>query len=157
MISDVLSVAWITLLPFLELRASIPYGIVTGMNMYLVFFIACVVNILLGLVLYPFVGWLVRIGTRISLVDRLYQRYVVKVQKKLHALTERYGEWAIAAFIAVPLPGSGVYSGALAAYLIGLEYRKFLVACIVGVLIAGVLVTLISVSGVGAALFLKQV
>ena len=157
MISDVVQVAWITLLPFLELRASIPYGILKGMSGPLVFLIAAGVNILLGLVLYPLVGWIVGVGTRISFVDRLYQHYVVKIQKKLHRLTEKYGEWAIAAFIAVPLPGSGVYSGALAAYLIGLSYRKFLVACVIGVAIAGVLVTLISVSGVGAALFLKQI
>jgi|TARA_B100001971_G_C18158431_1_gene519975 uncharacterized membrane protein len=157
MISDVLNVAWITLLPFLELRASIPYGIVKGMSGPLVFLVASIVNIVLGLLLYPLVGWLVRMGTSVSFVDSLYQRYVIKIQKKLHSLTEKYGEWAIAAFIAVPLPGSGVYSGALAAYLIGLSYRKFLVACIVGVTIAGVLVTLISLSGVGAALFLKQI
>ena len=157
MISDLAQVAWITLLPFLELRASIPYGILSGMDRVSVFLVAVVVNIVLGLILYPFVGWLVRMGTSISFVDTIYQRYVVKIQKKLHKLTEKYGEWAIAAFIAVPLPGSGVYSGALAAYLIGLEYKKFVVACIVGVVIAGVLVSLIAATGFGAALFLKQV
>ena len=57
---------------------------------------------------------------------------------------DKYGEWALAIFIGIPLPGSGVYSGALAADLLGLSFRKFVVANIVGVLIAGVIVTAVS-------------
>ena len=47
-------------------------------------------------------------------------------------------------FIAIPLPGSGSYSGALAAHLIGLSFRKFVVANTLGVIIAGIIVTLLS-------------
>ena len=59
-------------------------------------------------------------------------------------------------FIGIPLPGSGVYSGALGSYLIGLKYKKFIIANIVGVVIAGIIVTLVVLSGNGIfSLFVK--
>ena len=47
----------------------------------------------------------------------------------------------MAVFIGIPLPGSGVYTGALGAYLLGVDRRKFSVANVLGVLIAGAAVT----------------
>jgi len=82
--------------------------------------------------------------------------YVEKTQKKIHKLVEKYGELSVAVFVGIPLPGSGVYSGALAAYLIGLDFKKFTIANIIGVLIAGTLVTIISLTGMQAFnIFLK--
>ena len=61
-------------------------------------------------------------------------------------------------FIGVPLPGSGVYSGALAAYLLGFRKRDFFLAAVIGVLIAGTIVLLVSLLGNGAwNIFLKNV
>lgn len=56
---------------------------------------------------------------------------------------EKYGELGVAVFIGIPLPGSGVYTGAFGAYLLGLDKRKFGVANVIGVLIAGVAVTVL--------------
>ena len=71
----------------------------------------------------------------------------------------------MALFIGIPLPGSGVYTGAFGSYLLGLDRRKFAIANVVGVLIAGAAVTglclLIQHGAVGdeswiAKLFIKQ-
>ena len=155
----ILNIIWITFLPFLELRASIPYGVISGsLHWSLVFLIAVVTNILLGFVLFVVIDKIIFYFTKIKFVDRLYGQYVLRTRERVHSLVEKYGEWGIAIFIGIPLPGSGVYSGALAAYLLGLEKKKFFVACVVGVLIAGVIVTLVSVSGLEAfQLFLKKV
>ena len=131
----------LTLTPALELRASIPYGILTGMNWVPVFVIAVVVNIILGIVLYFVFDFCVKLFTRIKTVNKFYKKYVGYTQKKIHKTVEKYGEWAVAIFIGIPLPGSGVYSGALAAYLIGMSKKRFAIACIAGVLIAGIIVT----------------
>jgi uncharacterized membrane protein len=56
---------------------------------------------------------------------------------------DKYGELGVAVFIGVPLPGTGVYSGALGSYLLGLNRRKFMIANIRGVVIAGAAVTAI--------------
>jgi len=137
----------LTLTPALELRASIPYGIMTGMNWVPVFVIAVIVNIILGIILYSVFDFGVKLFTKIKLVDKFYKKYVEHVQKKIHKAVEKYGEWAVAIFIGIPLPGSGVYTGALAAYLIGMSKKKFAVACIAGVLIAGIIVTVVMLSG----------
>jgi uncharacterized membrane protein len=56
----------------------------------------------------------------------------------------------VALFIGIPLPGTGSYSGALGAYLLGLGYRKFIIANVIGVLMAGTIVTAVVLGGVGA-------
>lgn len=153
--NNILELILWTLAPFLELRASIPYGIIKlGMGWPLVFAVCVITNILLAPVIYLFLDKIIHIFLRIKLISRVYDHYVEKTQKNIHRYVEKYGEWAVALFIAVPLPGSGVYSGMLASYLIGLGYRKSFVAAIVGVLIAGIIVTLISISGSEAFYFL---
>ncbi len=149
--NEILNLIWITLLPFLELRASIPYGILkTNLNWVLVFLVCVVINIILGAVLYLLIDRIIRIATRIGIINSLYWMYVGRTQRRIDRYVGRYGEFGIAIFIALPLPGSGVYSGALAAYLIGLDYKKFMIADIIGVLIAGIIVTIVSLTGVGA-------
>ena len=141
----------LTFFPFLELRASIPYGILfLKMHWLPVFVIAVIANIILGPVIYFFLDKVIHIFLRIKFIDRIYQKYVERTQKKIHKYVEKYGEAAVAIFIGIPLPGSGSYSGALAAYLIGLGYKKFIIANIIGVLIAGIIVTLIVLTGTTA-------
>ncbi|HJN56580.1 MAG: small multi-drug export protein [Candidatus Woesearchaeota archaeon] len=157
LLNEILLIIAITFLPFLELRASIPYGIlVLNMHWIAVFAIAAITNIILGPIVYFFVDKIIHIFLRVKFIDKVYQKYVEKTQKKIHKYVGKYGEAAIAVFIGIPLPGSGSYSGALAAYLIGLGYKKFIIANIIGVLIAGILVTAITLTGVNTFnLFIK--
>jgi len=145
---EVIKLIAITFLPFLELRASIPYGIFSAkMHWITVFFICIIANIVVGLIIYFLLEWVIKLLTYFPPIARIWNRYVERTQAKIHAGVEKYGEWAVAVFIGIPLPGSGVYSGALASFLIGLGFRKFVVANILGVLIAGVLVTIASLTG----------
>jgi len=155
--NEILNLIWITFLPFLELRASIPYGILkANLNWFLVFAVCVVTNIILGAVLYLVIDRIIEIATRIRLIDKLYKRYIKRTQRKIDKYVDKYGELGVAIFIGIPLPGSGVYSGAIAAYLLGLEYKKFIIADIIGVLIAGIIVTIVSLTGVEAFnLFVK--
>jgi len=70
---------------------------------------------------------------------------------------DKYGEMGIAIFIGIPLPGTGSYTGALGAYLMGIGYKKFIIANVIGVLIAGTIVTLVVLSGVETFDFLIKV
>jgi len=147
-----------TFLPFLELRASIPYGIlVLDLPWLPVLIVSIVANFMLGLVLYPLIDKIIFIIRKLRFLDRIYSSYIARTQKKIHSLVEKYGELGVAVFIGIPLPMSGVYSGALAAYIIGLEYKKFIIASILGVIAAGIAVTLVVLSGSSAfALFIKM-
>ena len=137
-----------TLIPAFELRASIPYGIIVlGMNWPLVFVICVVTNWILGPLVYAFWDKIIFLVTKIKFVDKIYTVYVEKTQKKIQKYVDRFGTLGVSVFIGIPLPGSGSYSGAIGAHLIGLRFKKFVIANIIGVLIAGIAVTAIVLSG----------
>ncbi len=151
----------VTLIPALELRASIPLGMLSGdlnlpfgMQMQgmglpwqAVLAICVFSNFILGVFLYPVLGHMLRLLERMPLVNRFWRYTVERTQKKIHPYVERWGTIGVALFIAVPLPGSGTYSGALGAFLMGMSYRRFLIANAIGVFLAGVAVTLVVLSG----------
>jgi uncharacterized membrane protein len=148
MIKTILILAGITLLPFLELRASIPYGILqTDLHWSVIFMICVITNAILGPIIYFLLDKVLHIVLRIKFLNRIYHHYVEKMQNKIHKGVEKYGEWCIAIFVGIPLPGSGSYSGALAAYLMGLSYKKFIIANLIGVIIAGIAVTAVVLTG----------
>lgn len=146
--NELLNLIWITLLPFLELRASIPYGVFqTDFSLLTIFLVCVTTNIILAPIVYFFLDNVVHIFLKVKFIDRIYQKLVIRTQRKVHKYVEKYGVLGLALFIGVPLPGSGVYSGALAAYLLGFRKRDFFMAAVIGVLIAGVIVLLISTAG----------
>jgi uncharacterized membrane protein len=146
---NILVLILITLIPTLELRASIPFGILRGaMPWWGVVLVCMITNFILGPLVYLFLDKAMVLLLRFEWVNRIYQRTVAKTQRRIEKSVDRYGEMGVALFIGIPLPGTGSYSGALGAYLIGLGYRKFIIANVIGVLIAGVIVTTIVLSGV---------
>ena len=158
--------AW-TFIPALELRASIPLGFFSmreTISWPMVVLVCTLANIVLGWLVFvamgPFFGLLRRWGW----FERRVWPVLERTQHRLHPYVEKYGEMGVAVFIGIPLPGSGVYSGAIGSYLLGLDRRTFAVANVLGVLIAAAAVTalclLIQHGAVGpeswmAKLFLK--
>jgi uncharacterized membrane protein len=148
MIEEIVILVLMTLLPFLELRASVPWGIlVLGMNLWVVFAVCVVANILLAPLIWLFINYIMQLFLKIKAISRLYDKIVVKTQKKVKPYVEKYGKLGLALFIGIPLPGSGVYSGGLGAYLLGFKFKDYMIASVIGVLIAGILVLIASVSG----------
>jgi uncharacterized membrane protein len=148
MLKNIAKLIIVTFIPPLELRASIPAGVFHYQMKWPTVFAVCVVaNIILGIAVFWALGHVVPFLTRIRPIGFLYGKYVERTQKRIDKAVDKWGEWAVAVFIGIPLPGSGVYSGALAAYLIGLKFRKFMVANVLGVLMAAVLVTTACVVG----------
>lgn len=157
--SEIFKMIAITFIPTLELRASIPYGIFgTDSHWFMVFIVCVIANFIIGIMIFIFLDWIIKIMCFFKPVETLWNKYIERTQKRISEGVEKYGEWAVAVFIGIPLPGSGVYTGALASFLIGLSFKKFIIANIIGVLIAGILVTIICLTGSGLAnIFIKQV
>jgi uncharacterized membrane protein len=153
--NNILELVLITLIPALELRASIPYGILKlNMGWPLVFIVCVIANIIIGPAVYFFLDNIMHLFLRIKWIKRIYDYYVKRTQKKIHESVEKYGELGLAIFIGIPLPGTGVYTGALAAYLLGMGYKKTIYATMIGVLIAAIIVTAVVLTGSGAFSFL---
>lgn len=163
MLLKILILFGITLIPAFELRASIPYGIlsgglnlpfgihVQGMNepWYLVFIICVISNFVLGLLLYPFYDKFLHLLEKIPFINKLWKKFVDRAQRKISKYVNRWGTLGVALFIAVPLPGSGSYTGILGGYLLGLDYKHCMIANAIGVTLAGIAVTIITVTGKG--------
>ncbi len=132
----------LTLIPLLELRFSIPYGIlVFKMHWLPVAATAVIANILLGPIVFFLLDKFLHLVLKIKILNAFWERTVVKIQKKVHPKVERYGVLGLGLFIGVPLPGSGVYSGAAGGYLLGFTKLEFYIATVVGVLLAAAAVT----------------
>jgi len=141
-------IAILTLLPALELRASIPYGLLTtDLPAWLVVTAAVAVNWLIAPLVYLVLRYLLRFLLRWRWFDRGWQRYSARVLARTERAVNSWGAWGLAVFIGIPLPGSGVYTGALGAYLLGMGFWRFMWVALVGVLIAAGLVTAVVLSG----------
>jgi len=139
----------LTFIPGLELRASIPYGffteIASSIGVAGVIGICLLANIMVGIATFWLMGPVVQFFRKWEWFERKIWPHFEKTRAKLHPYVEKYGEWGLAVFIGVPLPGTGAYSGAFGAYLLGFDKRRFLIANFFGVLIAAVCVTAVCV------------
>jgi uncharacterized membrane protein len=144
MIKAIIILVAVTLIPSLELRASIPWGIFQQgdkIAWWLVVIVAVLANIVLGWGVFWIMGPVFNFIRKWGWFDRKIWPILERTQHKLHPFVEKYGEFGVALFIGVPLPGSGVYTGAFGSYLLGLDKKKFAIANVIGVLIAAVAVT----------------
>ena len=153
LIWNILIIFLLSMMPFVELRLAIPVGIlkgettifgltIVGMGMHplLVLLIAIVGNILIGLILYRVLHF-ANNYVRKSFLSARYIRTMDKAKRKVEPYVKRYGVFGLALFISLPIPGSGVYMGSLGAFVLGFSRKAHKQACIIGVIIAGLIVT----------------
>lgn len=134
----------VSMIPVIELRGGIPFGVTMGLSPW-VSFAASVVGNLIPL---PFIvvyirrifGWMRRHMPRLNtLVDAL--------EKKAHLKGKRVSKYqylGLMIFVAIPLPGTGGWTGALAAAFLDMPLRRAVPAMAAGVLIAGFLITFLT-------------
>jgi len=146
MLKAILYLTIITLIPALELRASIPVGIF-GMSKTLswplVALVCIIANIVLGWAVFWVLGPVFNFIRKWGWFEQHIWPILERTRYRIKPYIEKYGEIGVAVFIGIPLPGSGVYTGAFGAYLLGLDRRKFAVANVIGVLIAAIAVTVL--------------
>jgi len=145
-LTEVLKIFLTAQTPIGELRASIPLGLtVFHQPIWIVFVISVIGNMIppmLILWLFPKISqWLM---AKSRLMNRFLTWLFERTRKKTKDKIERYGDLALIIFVAIPLPNTGAWTGALAAWLFGIPFKKAVPNIFYGVLIAGVVVTLIT-------------
>ena len=70
---------------------------------------------------------------------------MIKVQKKFSGDYEKYGLWGLMIFIGVPIPGTGAWTGALAAFVFGIPFKHSWPFILGGIIISGIITTLLTV------------
>jgi uncharacterized membrane protein len=139
---DILWTLFYSVLPVGELRAGIPYALSHDVNPVLAYALGCGANILVFPITYVFLVNLHPVLNRWSFYAKTFTFFEKRVQKKLEKSVGKYGFWALMIFVMIPLPITGAYSGTLAAWAFKLPKGKAFLAVSLGVLIAGVIVSL---------------
>ena len=147
----------LSLLPISELRGAIPFALSQGMSIPLAYVYCVALNALVGPLLYLF---LFSVHKLLSLWDwykRTFDRLIQRARNKVHTKVEKFGYWGVMLFVAIPLPVTGAYTGTLGAWVLGLDAKRTFLAVLAGVMISGVVVSLISFLGIEAfSFFIKK-
>jgi uncharacterized membrane protein len=142
---DWLSPEWIvfliSMLPVVELRGAIPIGIAFGMPAWESFLLSVAGNGLVTLILLMLLPRFFEALYKIPRLQPLLDKIIHKTRHKSKNLNKK-GALGLFIFVAIPLPGTGVWTGCLLAYLMGMRIRYSLIAVILGMMMAGVLMTL---------------
>ena len=140
-INPYLVVLLIATLPIVELRGSIPIGILYfGLNWKLVVIFSIIGNIIpIFFILFLF-GVVERFLRRFKIFDKFFN-WLFKRTLARSGTIEKYEELGLMLFVAIPAPVTGAWTGSLASYLFKLSYLKSILFIILGVLIAACIVT----------------
>ena len=140
----------ISMLPVVELRGGLPAGVAMGLPVPTAFLASLIGNMIpvpfIILFVRPLFKWIrVHIPKLEGFVSRLEARAKAK-----SANVVRYQTWGLLLFVAIPLPGTGAWTGTLAASLLDMDFKSSVRACMGGVLLAGCIMGALSVLGVSA-------
>ena len=136
-----LSTILVSMVPVLELRFGIPWGVAHGLSHFAAFVAAVIGN----MIPLPFIVVYIRrifkwMRRHLPQLDRVVDKLEAKAHLKGRTVT-KYRYLGLAIFVAIPLPGTGGWTGALVAAFLDMRLRKAIPAIFIGVLIAGFLIT----------------
>ena len=134
----------VSMIPVVELRGGIPFGVTVGLPVWLAYLAAVVGNMLpvpfIVVYIRRIFQWMRRHLPRLNhLVTKLEQKAHLKGQK-----VTKYKYLGLAIFVAIPLPGTGAWTGALAAAFLDMPLRKALPSIFAGVLVAGIAISILT-------------
>lgn len=151
-IPDELVVFLISLMPVLECRLGMFTAIVLlQMNTFKGFIISFVGNIIPIPLILLLINWIFELLKKVPGIKKLVFWLEDKTLKKRDKI-DKYGIWGLLLFVAIPLPGTGGWTGALLASLLHLDKKKSFLVISLGVFIAGLIITMLSLI-VGNAVF----
>ena len=139
----IITLLW-AMVPVVELRGAIPIG--TGMG--LPFEVAIIVSVIGNLIPVPFIMLFIRqIFKWMRKVNKTFERIVCKMEEKANKHRDKvtkYGFWGLFILVAIPLPGTGAWTGALVAAMMEIRFKTALPAIFLGVLAAAIIVSFVT-------------
>lgn len=133
----------ISMVPIIELRGAIPFGQAAGLSFWECYFICTIGNMLPVPIILLFVRAVLNWMKGVKYLDKI-ALWVEKKAEKHSGKVTKYATWGLLLFVAIPLPGTGAWTGSLIAALIDMRMKKALPSIFLGVFIAGLLVSAIS-------------
>ena len=142
----------IAALPVVELRLAVPLAInMFGLPWYYALLLATIGNLVPVPLLLLFFGALSRLVSKTGILERMF-RWLSERTRRQGKIIERYERIGLMLFVAIPLPMTGAWTGSLAAVLFGIRFRHAFLSIFAGIVIAGVIVTCLSLLGWAGAI-----
>jgi len=147
---------FLAFLPISELRGAIPYALAKGYPLYFAYPLCVAVNAMVAPLGFLFLSTVHMWMNRFRWYHRMINPLIERARHKVDAKVQKYGYWGIMLFVAIPLPVTGAYTGTLGAWILGLGKRRTIAAVFAGVVIAGIIVSTVSVLGIEAFSFFTK-
>ncbi len=140
------AVFFLSMIPITELRATIPLAITQfGMTPLTVFFYAVMGNTIMGALVISIVEPITKLAiNKVSFLRRFWEHYINRIVTNNQNKFEKWGALALITFIAIPLPMTGAFTGAVAASIFRVPFKKAVPVIFIGCAIAGIIVTMLT-------------
>lgn len=142
----------VSMVPIIELRGAIPIATGMGLAPWIAIPIAIVGNLLPVPFIIVFIkrifAWMRRVSPKLN---RVVDKMEAKAEKNKEKVL-KYAFWGLALFVAIPLPGTGAWTGALVAAMLDMPLKKAFPSVVIGVLGAGIIISFVSY-GAAALIF----
>ena len=151
MLKKYLIAFFISMVPLIELRVAIPYTQVLGLPLIQSYIICILGNMLPVPIIYLFARKVLEWGCDKPVIGKFFTWCLQKGEKggqKLQAKAGRGLFVALLLFVGIPLPGTGAWTGTLAASILDMDFKSTVAAVMLGVLLAGVIMMVLSLFGV---------
>lgn len=147
MIEKLIYTFLISISPFGEARAGIPYAILQDVPFFWGFLVGLIGNLLI----FPLLSWLITTFSLKLWPNRIYRKGVINVSRRAKKgvgdKVEKYGFWALMIFVMIPLPGTGAYLGTIASKVLKMESQKAFWSVSLGVIVSCILMAVGSYYG----------
>jgi len=143
----------ISMVPIVELRAGIPFGVGMGVKWYYAVPICMIGNMIPVPFIFFFARKILEWGADKKFIGKFFSWCLKKGHsggEKLQAKAGKGMFWALLLFVGIPLPGTGAWTGTLAASLLDLDFKKSIIAVSLGVVLAAVIITVLTLLGFSA-------
>ncbi|HCJ08575.1 MAG: small multi-drug export protein [Lachnospiraceae bacterium] len=147
MLKNYIIIFLVSMVPLIELRGAIVYAV--GFHLPMVqSYIICILG---NMIPVPFIFWFARRvlewGKDKKYIGKFFTLCLEKGHKGGEALKQKAGKglfWALLFFVGIPLPGTGAWTGTLAASILDMDFKTSVVAVLLGVILAGIIMGLVS-------------
>lgn len=129
--------ALLSMTPVGELRVGIPFALAAKIDPWTAFFVCVMANIIIVPVVYLFLELIHRRMLHVNSYQSAFDKFMERTRKKVQPLVDKYGMLGLVVFVAVSVPGTGAYTGTLAAWFFGMNKWKAFFSISIGVAFAG--------------------
>lgn len=143
----------ISMVPIVELRGAIPFGVGFGVDWRVAVVISMVGNMIPVPIIFFFARKVLEWGADKPVIGKFFTWCLEKGHKGGEKLKSKAGKGmflALMLFVGIPLPGTGAWTGTLAASMLDLEFKESIVAVVCGVALAAVIITIVTLLGFSA-------